>query len=97
MPDMAKQKEQLSTVYDRNKYVIEYTKRRANGECELCNEPGPFRNKFGEVYLEVHHITWLSKGGSDTVDNTVALCPNCHKELSVGTKFCGYCGVSINY
>ena len=23
------------------------------------------------------------------------LCPHCHKELDVGTKFCGYCGGSV--
>ncbi|GAA0237082.1 HNH endonuclease [Metaclostridioides mangenotii] len=36
-------------------------------------------------YLEVqvHHIIWLSKGGNDDIDNTVALCPNCHKKMHI--------------
>lgn len=32
-------------------------------------------------YLEVHHIKILSHGGSDSVENVVALCPNCHKKI----------------
>ncbi len=28
--------------------------------------------------LEVHHITWVKKGGSNDIENLIALCPNCH-------------------
>ena len=38
-------------------------------------------HKKGDPYLETHHIEWLSKGGEDTIDNTVALCPNCHRRM----------------
>nr|WP_082990863.1 HNH endonuclease [Solibacillus silvestris] len=69
------------TTYVRNTYVSEYTKLRANGKCELCEDSAPFLNKEGEPYLETHHIIWLSKGGKDTVNNTVALCPNCHRKM----------------
>lgn len=64
--------------YVRDPYIAEYTKRRANGICQLCGKPAPFTDKDGEPYLQSHHIEWLSKGGSDTPDNTAALCPNCH-------------------
>ncbi|WP_121615361.1 HNH endonuclease [Virgibacillus halodenitrificans] len=70
-------------TYERNPYVMEYAKRRANGICELCEEQAPFSNKKGEPYLETHHIIWLSKGGPDTIENTAALCPNCHKKMHV--------------
>jgi len=40
-------------------------------------------NLNNEPYLEVHHIIWLSKGGDDDIDNTVALCPNCHKKMHI--------------
>ncbi|MTI70828.1 MAG: HNH endonuclease [Firmicutes bacterium] len=73
----------VATTYERNPYVIEYAKRKANGICQLCNEPAPFKNKEGEPYLETHHIVWLSQGGSDAIENTVALCPNCHKKMHV--------------
>lgn len=73
----------ISQTYERNPYVTEFAKRRANGVCELCNQVAPFKNKQNEPYLETHHIEWLSNGGSDTIENTVALCPNCHKKMHV--------------
>jgi hypothetical protein len=41
----------------------------------------PFRTKQGAPYLEAHHIEWLARGGADTLANTVALCPNCHRKM----------------
>lgn len=68
-------------TYNRNAFVSEFAKRRANGKCQLCNEIAPFETKKGIPYLETHHIIWLSKGGTDTIENTVALCPNCHRKM----------------
>ena len=45
--------------------------------------PAPFSDKNGEPYLESHHVEWLSKGGEDSIDNVVALCPNCHRKMHV--------------
>lgn len=59
----------------------EYAKIRANGICELCAKPAPFEDKFGIPFLETHHIIFLSKGGTDTVDNVAAICPNCHRKI----------------
>lgn len=73
----------VSETYNRNAYVVEYTRRRANGICELCGNEAPFKNSKGEPYLEVHHIVWLSKGGDDTIENTAALCPNCHRKMHI--------------
>lgn len=71
-----------ATVFDRSPYVVEYCNRRANGICELCAQPAPFnKKKTGVPFLECHHIKWLSKGGTDTTDNAVALCPNCHRKM----------------
>ena len=72
-----------TTQYQRNEYVSEFAKRRANGICQLCAEPAPFIKKNKEPYLEVHHIVWLAKGGEDTLENTVAICPNCHRRMHV--------------
>lgn len=71
------------TVYQRSPWVAENAKRRANGQCELCQKPAPFNRKDGSPYLETHHIEWLASGGADTVENTVALCPNCHKKMHI--------------
>ena len=70
-------------TYDRDPYVSEYAKRRAKGKCQLCGCPAPFQNRQGDPYLETHHIVWLARGGEDTIYNTVALCPNCHKKMHI--------------
>lgn len=69
--------------YERNPHVAEYSKRRANGVCQLCNNRAPFPDKDGSPFLEIHHIIWLSKGGKDSIDNTAALCPNCHRKMHI--------------
>lgn len=73
----------VSKQYERNLAVVEYAKRYANGVCQLCGGNAPFCGKDGEPFLETHHIIWLSKGGSDTIENTVALCPNCHRKMHI--------------
>ena len=72
-----------SKQYDRNEYVAEKAKRRANGKCQLCGNVAPFRDNNHKPYLEIHHIKWLSQGGHDTIQNTVALCPNCHRKMHI--------------
>lgn len=70
-----------SKAYERDPFVSLLTKRLAQGICELCNQPAPFSDKKGEPYLEAHHIEWISRGGEDTLANSVALCPNCHRRM----------------
>lgn len=60
-----------------------YAKKRADGVCELCGQPAPFRDKNDDPFLETHHVQWLSQGGGDTFNNTVALCPNCHRKMHI--------------
>ena len=72
-----------ATQYDRNPWIAEYAKRRAAGKCDLCGAPAPFTAKDSSPYLENHHIVWLAKGGEDSAENTVALCPNCHRKMHV--------------
>lgn len=73
----------VSQQHKRDPWVAEHAKRIANGICQLCLNPAPFKNNVGEPYLETHHIVWLAKGGEDTIENTVALCPNCHRRMHV--------------
>jgi HNH endonuclease len=75
----------IALAFERNPYVVAETLLRANGICERCIQPAPFvgRSK-GTPYLEVHHRKQLSAGGEDTVANTEALCPNCHREQHHG-------------
>lgn len=75
----------ISTYYVRNPDVVAETLFRANGYCERCGKTAPFLKKSNkQPYLEVHHKKALSKGGKDTLDNSIALCPDCHRELHFG-------------
>lgn len=72
-----------SSRHVRNESVSLLAKRRAAGACQLCEKPAPFKSKDGEPYLETHHIIWLARDGEDTIENAVALCPNCHRKMHV--------------
>ena len=72
-------------IYKRNSDVLVEALYRAKGVCESCGVNAPFtRKKDLTPYLEVHHIVQLSKGGEDTLDNAIAICPNCHREKHFG-------------
>lgn len=72
-------------VFVRNPDVVAETLVRAGGKCEECLSDAPFlRRKDGSPYLEVHHRVQLAVGGDDSVENSVALCPNCHRQSHYG-------------
>lgn len=73
------------TVFDRNPDVVAEVIARAVGHCEGCRRAAPFLRRSDDTpYLEVHHVVQLAHGGEDTVENAVALCPNCHRERHHG-------------
>lgn len=75
----------MTYVFVRNSDIVVETLLRAKGVCEKCNSPAPFTKKSnGEPYLEVHHKVPLAKNGEDSLENTIALCPNCHRENHYG-------------
>jgi 5-methylcytosine-specific restriction endonuclease McrA len=76
-------REVISRQARRNGYISECAKTRAEGVCQLCEKNAPFCNRENDPYLETHHIQWLSKNGLDSIDNVVALCPNCHRKMHV--------------
>ncbi len=74
-----------ATIFRRNPYVVAEVLLRANGVCERCGKDAPFNRQSDRTpYLEVHHKTPLSQDGDDTIENAIALCPNCHRELHFG-------------
>ncbi|ELM6650436.1 TPA: HNH endonuclease signature motif containing protein [Vibrio vulnificus] len=75
-----------SVSYDRSAQVKAWVLNRARGFCELCKTEAPFTTVTGNPYLEVHHVKHLSLGGTDTVSNCVALCPNCHRALHYSSE-----------
>ncbi len=72
-----------TTVYHRDEYLKEEVKRIAEGKCQLCGNPAPFIDNYGEPFLEEHHVKRLADGGTDTIDNVVAICPNCHRKIHI--------------
>jgi hypothetical protein len=72
-------------VFERNPDVVAQKLHEANGKCQRCQKPAPFYRRNDQTpYLEVHHRQPLANGGEDTVENTIALCPNCHREMHFG-------------
>lgn len=75
----------LSYEFVRNPDVVAEILDRAAGTCQRCFSSAPFaRRTDGTPYLEVHHRKPLAAGGDDTLENAIALCPNCHRELHYG-------------
>ena len=72
-----------SNSYQRDEDVILYSLLKAQGICELCEQPAPFLKSNGEGFLEVHHIQHLANNGDDSIENTVVLCPNCHRKMHI--------------
>jgi 5-methylcytosine-specific restriction endonuclease McrA len=78
-------KEVTTSVFLRNPDVIAEVMHRAGQKCEQCKKKAPFKRRTdGTPYLEVHHRITLADGGEDTVQNAIALCPNCHRKAHFG-------------
>jgi 5-methylcytosine-specific restriction enzyme A len=73
-----------TTTYVRSEAIRRYALARANGVCELCDNPAPFMTSKGKPYLEVHHVSRIADGGPDHPDKVAALCPNCHRKAHFG-------------
>jgi 5-methylcytosine-specific restriction protein A len=81
-PTGADQPERITATavsFKRSAEVAEWVLKCAKGVCEHCSAQAPFVTKDGTAYLEVHHVKPLAEGGADTVENAVAVCPNCHR------------------
>ncbi len=71
-------------VRQRSEAVRIYVLRRADGICEGCGVPAPFKEKKRRPYLEPHHIHRIADGGPDDPAHVIALCPNCHRRVHHG-------------
>lgn len=49
---------------------------RDDYKCHICGAK--------DIRLEIHHIQYRSKGGSNRIDNLVTLCSNCHSKIHSG-------------
>jgi len=62
--------------FERNKLLSEYIKELYGWKCQICGFT--FKQNNGKLYAETHHLEALSKGGKDSLDNIVVVCPNHH-------------------
>jgi len=67
------------------KSILEFSKRtqqkilkRAKIKCVLCG--------WNEAACDIHHIVPKKKGGTDSHDNLVVVCPNCHRTIHTFPK-----------
>lgn len=75
----------VQKVFLRNADVVAAVLERAQGHCEICSKPAPFKTaKTNRPFLEVHHKKTLASGGEDTIENAIATCPNCHRQAHHG-------------
>lgn len=83
-PPQSTPSEGFRWVYRRARVVRTYVLRRADGQCEGCAAPAPFRDKADAPYLEAHHVSMLADGGPDLPNAVIALCPSCHRRVHYG-------------
>lgn len=84
-PQRPEKKMVIAYEFVRNPDVVAEVIARASGRCGRCGSQAPFKRiSNGTPYLEVHHIVPLALGGSDSLDNAIALCPNCHRYMHYG-------------
>jgi 5-methylcytosine-specific restriction protein A len=73
-------------AFQRDPRVAAWVLTQSEGRCECCGHPAPFEKDDGTPFLEIHHLIRLADGGSDTVTNAIAICPNCHREMHYGKR-----------
>jgi 5-methylcytosine-specific restriction enzyme A len=86
-PRLPKMVAVVNKQFIRNPDVVSKVLFESKGFCWHCKAAAPFnRDIDGSPFLEVHHLIPLAEGGEDTVENAVALCPNCHRQAHFGKK-----------
>ncbi|MGP1170935.1 MULTISPECIES: HNH endonuclease [Serratia] len=78
------QSDNKKSWFKRSEDVKKYVLKRANGICEACNQPAPFKKRNGDPYLEPHHTKRLADEGPDHPQWVGAICPTCHRRIHSG-------------
>jgi 5-methylcytosine-specific restriction endonuclease McrA len=77
--DYARKTERFIEVYERDQALVRDLEELYDGCCQICGSK-PFGGDLGRL-TEGHHIQWLCRGGSNSRDNLVLLCPNHHAAM----------------
>ena len=76
---------QTVTAWQRDPAVRAWVLRRADGACEYCSDPVQYADTHS-TFLKLFNPRSFITGGPDSVDNTVALCPNCFQVGELGNN-----------
>jgi len=71
-------------TYKRDQYAVRLIKIIKGHKCEACGYQLIMEN--GNPYIEAAHIIPKYKGGEETLENILLLCPNHHKEFDLGNR-----------
>ena len=63
----------VKNLFDCSKRTISKIIKRANIKCALCG--------WNEASCDIHHIIPKKYGGTDSHDNLIIVCPNCHRKI----------------
>jgi hypothetical protein len=86
----------ISNQIERNPLIIAKLKSLHRSQCQLCKGAFFFKRGRRSRYSEVHHIRELCKGGTDTTDNCLVLCANCHRQMHYGDLLLNDLGTAIH-
>lgn len=64
----------------RSKVLSRQIHQMYQGRCQICGFDPPVL-VYGVEACQSHHLTYLSRGGDDSLDNIVLLCPNHHNVI----------------
>lgn len=86
--ECANDKSEIITIngktYKRHNYLMTLIKKYRGYKCQFCSTTILKAN--GGYYIEACHIKPKAKGGKDSLDNILILCPNCHKLFDYGER-----------
>jgi 5-methylcytosine-specific restriction protein A len=69
----------MTEVVRRDRGLVEHLRDLYAGECQICSWAP--RQTYEVELCEAHHVRWLSRGGDDTPENLVLVCPNHHRAI----------------
>lgn len=80
-PGIAEKRKQYlySQAPTRNRKLVLELQKIYKGKCQICLwDP---RDIYDKPLCHAHHIHWLSRGGEDSLENLVLICPNHHSAI----------------
>ena len=85
--ELPRVKSKLTSIYD---YYLTYPPDWSERRQQVVNRDGEQCSVCGNYYhLHLHHVSPLSKGGSNKIFNLKVLCKDCHSKVHGGRDFSG--------